>query len=68
MGNGGKTLEEATHTLSFGKIGKMSGSFGLITVDKNGNFFLIFNTSPKIVGFSDESGYIKIGILKIFIK
>lgn len=64
MEYGGKSLAEAAHTVLFEKIGKIGGSGGLIAIDKKGNMELIFNTTAMIRGFSDETGQIKIGILK----
>ena len=64
MEYGGKNLSDAANTVLFDIIGKMGGSGGLIAVDKKGNIVQIFNTSAMIRGYSDETGQIKIGILK----
>lgn len=66
MEYGGKSLEEAAHTVIFDKIGKLGGAGGLIAIDNKGNMALIYNTTAMIRGFTDNSGQIKIGILKDF--
>jgi beta-aspartyl-peptidase (threonine type) len=66
MEYGNKSLKEATHTVLFDKIEKLGGSGGIIALDKNGNFEMVYNTNAMIRGFADHMGQLKIGILKEF--
>lgn len=66
MEYGNKTLAEATRIVLFDKIEKLGGTGGIIALDKNGNFEMIYNTNAMIRGIADQSGLLKIGILKEF--
>jgi len=56
----GKTLAEACHEVIFNKLD--AGDGGLIAVDKDGNFSLVFNSKGMFRGVANDSGHFEVKI------
>lgn len=53
---GGVTLQEAADSVVMKKVPKLGGDGGVITLDRNGNFTMTFNTPGMYRGFIREKG------------
>ncbi|MFC1583482.1 isoaspartyl peptidase/L-asparaginase family protein [Candidatus Neomarinimicrobiota bacterium] len=56
MAYGGNTLHQASHDVIEGKLTRMGGTGGAITIDKNGHIAMTFNTQGMFRGYVDENG------------
>lgn len=62
MEYGGKTLPEAADYVIYDKLAQLSGTGGLIAVDKEGNIAMPFNTDGMFRGFIKANGETQIDI------
>jgi beta-aspartyl-peptidase (threonine type) len=58
----GFTVEEACHEVVMNKLVKMDGEGGLICVDKNGNYAMVFNSAGMYRGVKSSDGTNQVAI------
>lgn len=56
MAYGGETLKEAADAVIMGSLGEMGGTGGVISMDRDGNIAMPFNTEGMYRGYIDTSG------------
>ena len=60
----GVSLQEAANEVIHNKLPKLGGAGGIISVDKDGNFALTFNTEGMYRGSVREDGVLKVSVYK----
>jgi beta-aspartyl-peptidase (threonine type) len=60
----GWTVQQAADTVINRKLKSQGGDGGLIALDKNGNFTMIFNTSGMFRGYANSNGELKVFLFK----
>ena len=58
------TLKDATHEVIQNKLTKLGGTGGVVSIDKNGNVSMDFNTAGMYRAHMDASGNLTLGIYK----
>lgn len=60
----GKSLEEAARTVIMGKLSAFEGTGGIVSIDKDGNIAMPFNTEGMYRGYIKEDGEAVVKIYK----